>query len=107
MKIYNKITNIKKGLYQKMKITLFTNTFEDGYDGVTVYVRNLANYLIEEDRKICITFPNINVVKSVREKAGLSTRKILEETREFSPDLIHNHSQYSIGLQAIIVLKNT
>jgi len=105
-----------------MKIALFTDTFEDGYGGVTVYVRNLANYLIEEghsvkifvwesrnlteeDRKICITFPNINVVKSVRGKAGLSTRRILEETREFSPDLIHNHSQYSMGLQAIIVSK--
>ncbi len=105
-----------------MKIALFTDTFEDGYGGVTVYVRNLANYLkqeghfvkifvwesqnlTEEDRKICITFPNINVVKSVRGKAGFSTRKILKEISKFSPDLIHNHSQYSMGLQAIIVSK--
>ncbi len=105
-----------------MKIALFTDTFEDGYGGATVYVRNLANYLqnqghdvkvfvwesqnlTEEDREICVTFPNINVVKSVRGKAGFSTIKILKKTKEFSPDLIHNHSQYSMGLQAIIVSK--
>lgn len=105
-----------------MRIALFTDTFEDGYGGATVYVRNLANYLqnqghhvkifvwesqnlTEEDRKICATFPNINVVKSVRGKAGFSTLKILKEVKEFSPDLIHNHSQYSMGLQAIIVSK--
>ena len=122
MKKHNKVTNIKKGVGSKMKIALFTDTFEDGYGGVTVYVRNLANYLKEEghfvkifvwesqnltkeDREICVTFPNINVVKSVRGKAGFSTRKILKKISEFSPDLIHNHSQYSMGLQAIIVSK--
>ena len=105
-----------------MKIALFTDTFEDGYGGVTVYVRNLASYLqnqghyvkvfvwesehlTEEDRKICVTFPSINVVKSVRGKAGFSALKILKRVKEFAPDVIHNHSQYTMGLQAIIVSK--
>ena len=31
-----------------MKIALFTDTFEDGYGGITIYVRTLTDFLINQ-----------------------------------------------------------
>ena len=105
-----------------MKIALFSDTYEEGYGGVTVYVRELSKFLIkqghevkvfvwesknltEEDRKICETFPAIQVVKEVRGKAGIAPASITLKVKRFSPDLIHNHSQYLMGLHAIAISK--
>lgn len=105
-----------------MKIALFSDTYEEGYGGVTVYVRELSKFLIkqghevkvfvwesknltEEDRKICETFPAIQVVKEVRGKAGVAPASITLKVKRFSPDLIHNHSQYLMGLHAIAISK--
>lgn len=105
-----------------MKIALFSDTYEEGYGGVTVYVRELSKFLInqghdvkvfvwesknftEEDRKVCETFPAIKVVKEVRGKAGIAPESITLKVKRFSPDLIHNHSQYLMGLHAIAVSK--
>ena len=105
-----------------MKIALFSDTYEEGYGGVTVYVRELSKFLInqghevkvfvwnsknltEEDRKVCETFPAIQVVKEVRGKAGIAPASITLKVKKFSPDLIHNHSQYMMGIHAIAISK--
>jgi 1,2-diacylglycerol 3-alpha-glucosyltransferase len=105
-----------------MKIALFTDIFEEGYGGVTVYVRTLANFLINQGHEVkvfvwesknlsgedlakCYTFHAFDVVKKVRGKAGFSPVKMLYLAKKFNPDIIHNHSQYTMGLHAILVSK--
>jgi len=105
-----------------LKIALFSDTYEEGYGGVTVYVRELSKFLInqghevkvfvwdsknltKEDREICETFPAIEVVKEVRGKAGIAPASITLKVKKFSPDLIHNHSQYTMGMHAIAISK--
>lgn len=105
-----------------MRIALFTDTFENGLGGITVYVRSLAYYLAKHghfvkvfvwgsknltktDKKICVTFPGIDVIKSVKGKAGFSPFEILKTVKAFAPDLIHNHSQYTMGIHAVFVAK--
>ena len=105
-----------------MRIALFSDTYEEGYGGVTVYVRELSRFLInqghtvkvfvwesdnltEEDRKICETFPGMKVVKEVRGKIGIAPVSITSKAKKFAPDLIHNHSQYTMGWHAVAISK--
>ena len=105
-----------------MRIALFSDTFEKGYGGVTVYVRDLAKYLREQkhdvkvfvwesknltpkERKICVTFPAINIIKTIKGKAGLCPLRLIKEVRKFNPDVIHNHSMFTMGLHAILAAK--
>jgi len=106
-----------------MKIALFTDTFEKNLGGVTVYVRALADYLEKaghtvkvfvwdskglsvEDKKMCIIFSSIGAVEGVNGRAGFAPHRIFQEIRKFLPDVIHNHSQYTMGLHAILVAKS-
>lgn len=105
-----------------MKIALFSDTFEKGYGGVTVYVRDLAKYLLKQkhevkvfvwrsknltskEKAVCITFPAINIIKTVKGKAGLCPLRLVREVRKFNPDVIHNHSMFTMGLHAILAAK--
>ena len=105
-----------------MKIALFTDTYEGELGGATVYIKTLDSYLrkngynvkvftwnsknlTKEDRKKCITFPSIDIIKGVKGKAGFSPFQLFKELKEFSPDVIHNHSQYTMGIHAINISK--
>ena len=105
-----------------MRIALFSDTFEKGYGGVTVYVRDLAKYLrrqkhdvkvfvwdsknlTPEEREICATFPAINIIKTIKGRAGLCPLRLIKEMRKFSPNIIHNHSMFTMGLHAILAAK--
>ncbi|OQY10624.1 MAG: hypothetical protein B6I28_00685 [Fusobacteriia bacterium 4572_132] len=105
-----------------MKIALFSDTITEGYGGVTVYVRNLALFLHEqgndvkifvwnskeikeEEKKFCARFPSFNIIKKVNGKAGFSPIKMINRIRKFNPDIIHNHSQFTMGVHAIFISK--
>ena len=105
-----------------MRIALFSDTFEKGYGGVTVYVRDLAKYLCKQkhdvkvfvwesknlttkEKEICATFPAINIIKTIKGKAGLCPLRLIKELRKFNPDVIHNHSMFTMGLHAILAAK--
>ncbi len=105
-----------------MKIAIFSDTFEKGYGGVTVYARENAFFMLKnhhdvkvftwntknltnEEKKICRLFPCINIVKSARGKAGFAPIKILEEVKRFRPNVIHNHSLFTMGIHAIFCAK--
>lgn len=118
----NKLNNEKENIIEKMKIALFSDTYEEGYGGVTVYVRELSRFLInqghtvkvfvwesdkltDEDRKICETFPGMKVVKEVRGKIGIAPASMLLKAKKFAPGIIHNHSQYTMGWHAVAISK--
>jgi 1,2-diacylglycerol 3-alpha-glucosyltransferase len=105
-----------------MKIALFTDTFEEGYGGITVYVRTLTDFLINQGHEVkvfvwesdnltsedyakCYTFRSFDVVNKVRGKAGFAPIKMLFIVKKFNPDIMHNHSQYTMGLHAILISK--
>ena len=105
-----------------MKIALFSDTFEKGLGGLTVYVRWLARklaerghqvrvfcwespHLTQEDHHLCITFPAHDLVAAVRGKAGMAPLRVLQATAKFQPEIIHNHSQFTMGLHALVAAK--
>ena len=105
-----------------MRIALFSDTFEKGYGGVTVYVRDLAKYLRKQkydvkvfvwesenltskERETCVTFPAIDMIKTIKGKAGLCPLRLIKEIRKFNPDVIHNHSMFTMGLHAVLAAK--
>ena len=106
-----------------MKIALFTDIFAPGYGGLTVYVRTLAKNLLkmghevrvfclendamtDDDHSISVTIPAISVVPKVKGKLGFAPVRLQKKINEFNPDLIHNHSQFAMGLQAIMIARH-
>lgn len=109
-----------------MKIAIFTDTFFPQFNGVTTTVYQSAKSLVEKGHEVMIftlspdvkkyVDPNINKLKIVSLpnmpaliypslRFTLPLGFSLNKLRKFKPDIIHSHTPFAVGLEAVVCSK--
>lgn len=110
-----------------MKIAFFTDTFVPQVNGVASSIANTAKELAQENHEVLIIMPDLKKIsrKPFSEKnvtivslpivpgepypeyklSVLGLPKALAALKKFNPDVIHFHTVFTVGLDAIIVAK--
>src|SRR3990167_1859664 len=106
-----------------MRIALFTDTFPPQVNGVANTVYRYAVALTQMSHEVQVftvskhsareleeqtgnlfsihTFPSVSVLVYPGERAGIPFIKVLKAVKEFSPDIIHTHTPFAAGMNAI------
>ncbi len=109
-----------------MKIAIFTDTFFPQFNGVTTTVYQSAKSLIEKGHKVMIftlsndaekyidfnihnleiiSLPSINALIYPSLRFTLPFGFSLNKLKKFRPDIIHSHTPFAVGIEAIICSK--
>lgn len=110
-----------------MRIVYFTDMFVPQLNGIAIALANQARKLGEEGHKVLIFTPSMNHIRREKFKAKNVTvvylpaipslfytefkfvvfglPKVIKHMKKFKPDIIHLHSTFTIGMDAVIAAK--
>lgn len=108
-----------------MKIAIFTDTYMPEINGIVTSIRNFTNFMVENGHEVMVFCPmykgaaNIDTGKiKVKRYASFSfltnkatkisfpsLLKVIDELKEFEPDVIHVQTPMNIGLTGVLAAR--